>query len=323
VPSALPFLLLPSLQHAGWLDTAGALLAAHDLEADGVALAAALAGKVLDPPERGWLRTPAERRLIAAFAGRDESFGDDAVQAAARRLAPLLPLLDETLRAALTRARRRDAPLVLWRAAAGFSLFDSDGLSLLCRTSALPTCSPGALHLVPAASADTATLDAMDLANLRFITDAPPARGESWRRIAGLQGPLWTNDTATPGPRLAALTADFEDIVAHVAELVEVIEARPAVPRAERDALDTSAALAASAALADIAARLFPTERSTPVLALTRFRSLDAQVRIDADCVRVRVPLGQRHADLLRHGFLTTLPAVPWLGGRSLDLGGG
>jgi hypothetical protein len=322
VPSALPFLLLPSLHHAGWLDAAGALLTAHGIGEDGFALAAALAGKVLDPPGRGWLRTAAERRLLAAFAGRDEPFGDDAVQAAARRLAPLLPLLDETLRAALAKARRCDAPLVVWRGAGGFSLFDSDGLALLCRTPAPPICGAGALHLVPAASAEPATLDALDLANLRFITDAPAARGESWRRVAGVHGPLWTNDTLTPGPRLAAMVADFEDLVAHVAELVEVIEVRPAVPRMEQGALDSSVALAATAALGDLASRLFPAERTTPVLALQRFCSLDAQVRIDAECVRVRVPLGQRHADLLRHGFLRVLPGVPWLGGRSLDLGG-
>jgi hypothetical protein len=322
VPTALPFLLLPSLRHAGWLDAASTLLAAHGLSEDAFALAAALAAKVLDPPERGWLRTPAERRLLAAFAGRDEAFGDDVVQDAASRLAPILPLLDGTLRAALARARRPDAPLVLWRTPRGFSLFDSDGLPLLASAPTPPRCGPGELYIVPADGADAETLDALDLANLRFITDAPAARGEAWRRVAGIQGPLWTNDTTTPGPRLAALTADFEELVAHVAELAGAIEARPALPREASNALDASASLAATSALGDIAARLFPAERTTPVLALSRFRNLDAHVRIDADCVRVRVPLGQRHADLLRHGFLTSLTGLPWLRGRSLDLGG-
>jgi hypothetical protein len=53
-----------------------------------------------------------------------------------------------------------------------------------------------------------------------------------------------------------------------------------------------------------------------------RFRDLDARVWFEPDCVRVRIPLGRRHADLMRHGVLTTIPRVPWLGGRCVDLGG-
>ena len=67
---------------------------------------------------------------------------------------------------------------------------------------------------------------------------------------------------------------------------------------------------------------LFPAERATPILALSRFADLDARVRFEDDVVRVRIPLGRRHADLMRHGFLMTVPAVPWLGDRAVDLGG-
>ena len=81
--------------------------------------------------------------------------------------------------------------------------------------------------------------------------------------------------------------------------------------------------LAATSALADLGERLFPTEPTTPILALTRFQSLDARVTFEPDVIRVRVPLGRRHADLMRHAILGELGNVPWLSGRTLALGGG
>ncbi|HEX5062218.1 MAG TPA: hypothetical protein VFV99_22765, partial [Kofleriaceae bacterium] len=106
VRSVLPFLLLPSLHHAGWLASARTLLAAHDVEDDAFALAAGIAARVLDPLDRGWARSRADRLVIATFAGRDESLEDREIAAASTRLAPLLPALDAGLRAVLVRARR-------------------------------------------------------------------------------------------------------------------------------------------------------------------------------------------------------------------------
>jgi hypothetical protein len=40
------------------------------------------------------------------------------------------------------------------------------------------------------------------------------------------------------------------------------------------------------------------------MLALTRFADLEATVRFSPDAAHVRVPLGRRHADLLRSGAL-------------------
>lgn len=88
VRSALPFLLLSALGHAGWLDAAAALLALHGREADAIALAAGLAAKVLGPLERGWARSPADRLAIAAFAGCVEPLADVDVAGAAAASSP-------------------------------------------------------------------------------------------------------------------------------------------------------------------------------------------------------------------------------------------
>ena len=328
VRSALPFLILPALHHAGWLDTVAVLLDAHGLAADSVALAAALAGKLLDPPERGWMRSPADRAIIAAFAGQGEPIPDDQLVAAASRLAPVLDVLDDSLRAVLRDVRRPDAPIVLWRGASGWSALDSDGFAVLANAPALvPVLASVAalgepLVVVPAGCADPATLDRVDLTNLRFVTDARPTRGEPWRALAGHDRPLWTNDTATPAGKLAAVVAGFASLDALAGELTSELEVRPALARTPLPALETTATLAVTAALADMSARLFPDEPTTPILALSRFRDLDARVRFEPDCIRVRVPLGRRHADLMHHGLLTTIARVPWLGGRCVDLGG-
>ncbi|HWO25313.1 MAG TPA: hypothetical protein VNO30_41520 [Kofleriaceae bacterium] len=325
IRSALPFLLLPSLHHAGWLDTAITLLDLHDQRAAAFALAAGIAGKLLGPPERGWMRSRDDRAVIAAFAGCAESFSDDAVASAASSLGPVLATLDDTLRATLARARAPEAPRVLWRSPRSWYLLDGDGLAVLAAAATLPAvlaAAAGARVLVPAACADPDTLERIDLSNLRFITDAPPTRGEPWRAITGRVGRLWTNDTATLPPRLAAIAAGLDELVARTIELVEILDEQPAVPRDLAPALDATSALAATAALGDLSSRLFPTEPATPVLALSRFHDLDARVSFTPACVRIRVPLGRRHADLMRHGFLTTIPRVPWLGDRAVDLGG-
>jgi hypothetical protein len=96
------------------------------------------------------------------------------------------------------------------------------------------------LLAVPASCAGPATLERIDLANLRFVTDALPTRSELWRAIAGRGRQLWTNDTATPPGKLAATVADFEALVALAA---------------------------------------------TPILAMSRFRDLDARVGFARDVV--------------------------------------
>lgn len=324
IRSALPFLMLASLHHAGWLDTAATLLALHEREADAFALAAGLAATVLDPLERGWSRSPADRLAIAAFAGRTRPIDDAELSAAAIRLRPILSPLDAALRAVLVRARRL-VPLVLWRDDRGWYLVDTDGTVVLASGVALRdvlAAAPPALLIVPSHCADAATLEQLDYANLTFVTDAAPSRGEIVRSFSGATGRLYTNDTATPAGKLGALTAHLDRSLALVDELVGALAERPAVPRDPLTAFEATCMLAATSALADLGARLFPGEPTTPVLALSRFRNLDARVWFESDRLRVRVPLGRRHAELMRHGVLGEL-AVPWLSDQTIDLGGG
>jgi hypothetical protein len=332
IRSVLPFLLLPALHHAGWLDAATTLLALHDGDDAAFALAAGLAAKALDPLERGWVRSRADRAVLAAFAGQIDPIPDARITAAAHRLQPILGALDASLRATLARSRK-PRPLVLVRRDPGdggearaWLLIDADGMVAIAAGSDLAAILAAAYDapmFIPAASADPATLDRIDLANRRFITDAAPARGEAWRCFAGTAGRLATNDTSTPAARLVALTADMPTTIALADELAGVLRERPAIARDPLAAFDATCTLAATAALADLGARLFPEEPTTPVLALTRFRDLDARVRFEPDRVVVRVPLGRRHADLMRHGVLGELAHIPWLAGRTVDLGGG
>jgi len=329
IRSVLPFLLLSPLRHAGWLDGAAALLAAHGCAHAAFALAAGLAAKVLDPLDpagpRGWRRSGPDRIAIAVFAGRGEPIADAETRAAAAELFPLLGALDTGLRALLARARA-PRPQVLWRDARGWLLVDADGMVAIAAAPDLQrvvAAAHAAPIVVPAACADAATFDQLDYANRHFISDAPPTRGEAWRSFAGVTRRLYTNDTATPVGELVAATADLDHTLALVAELAELVAARPVIPRDPVTAFEATCTLAATAALADIAARLFPAEPTTPALVLARFRDLDARVAFDADRISVRFPLGRRHADLLRHGLVGEFSGIPWLGGRTLDLAGG
>jgi hypothetical protein len=106
-----------------------------------------------------------------------------------------------------------------------------------------------------------------------------------------------------------------------VAEMAE----RPASGRGDLcPALDPPLDMLAGFALADVAWRLWHHREAThPLLALDRFADLDGRAEFTADRVIVRMPLGRRHADLLEHGLLDTVPDIPWLGGRPLELSGG
>jgi hypothetical protein len=325
IRSALPFLLLAPLRRAGWLDAAATLLALHQRQADAFALAAGLAAKVLDPLERGWARSPADRIAIAVFAGRPQPIADAEIADAAARLCPLLGPLDAGLRAMIARVRR-PAPLVLWHDDRGWLLVDTDDTAVLAANPLLRdvlAVAPPAPIIVPARFADSATFDQIDYANARFITDAAPSRGETWRSFAGTTRRLYTNDTSTPAGKLVAATAHLDHSLALVEELAEALSERPAIPGDPPTAFEVTCTLAATSALADLSERLFPAEPTTPVLALARFRDLDARVWFEQDRIRVRVPLGRRHADLMHHAVLGTFADVPWLAGRTLDLGGG
>jgi hypothetical protein len=311
VCSVLPFLLAGPLARIGYLDAIGPALAGAGLLAQAPLFAAALAYKVL-----------AAHAAAAAFAGL-ESVPE--LGAFAARVRQALPVLDGVLALSLCRGHDPADPLLLTGTDGGLLLVDTLGMfpiawarevaGLLphweaCGRPDIAVCdSP----LPPACLRDLAT------AGVQLVTSIRPLRGDPLTRLPRA-APLWT--AGRPSARLAA---DLPAHTEHVNELVRTLMVtHRAVPRAEDRALDRSAMLAASLGLGLIAWTLWrERETTTPVLTMTRFADLEATVRFTPDAVRVRIPLGRRHADLLRHGALTDVHDVVWLGGRTLTFSGG
>jgi hypothetical protein len=261
VVAALPFLLLRPLSQLGYLEALGGALEVEKARDGAEAFGAALAAKVLDPPERGWRRTPATVATQAAFAG---DAGEHGVTDLARRTAPFAPVLDGLVAAALVAGRQRGDALLLRRTPRGdHAVIDPRG------------CFPLAI------AGERPALDAVLRAAGRPALRAPR------------------------GPELHRLDA-----------LLAALEARPAAPLASDAMLDRTVALAAATALGMIAWELWSEREPTdPLLALERFSTLDARVRVEPERVLVTLPMGRRRDDLASHGLLAEVLDVPWLAG--------
>jgi hypothetical protein len=335
VASALPFLLLGPLAHAGWVQTVRpALRAAGLAEGDEAALAVALAYTVLDPPERGWRRTPADQTSAAAFAGLDAPLPEPDLVDFARRVPEALPALDGLVAASVARTHAPERPLLLDQTGAadggGFVLADADGLLPVAWADDLAGLLPpwracgSPTVLIGPGAAGGPSVEALQAAGVRFVTGVPPTRRERWRRLPR-PARLWTNDLELPPALLARQAAGFADMTARLDGLVDALAvAHHAVRLATGQALRRSMTLAAALGLGTIAWMLWRDREATdPLLALERFGDLGATVRFDERRVLVRLPLGRRHRDLFEHGLLADVRGVPWLGGRVLELSGG
>lgn len=291
---ALPFLVLRPLAQIGYLDALAAGCHAID-EPDALPWIAYQLALQIAPPA-----------VAAAFAGERE---------------PPRPITDAIVRDALAPATRvaaravidghvADRPIVLCRVRDALALVDPDGLFpiALARTlDELATIAAPitAMLAVPLDTADRELLRAIDARGWRFITDAPPTRGEHWHRVDGARA--WTNDRITVARGLDAL--------ALTNDIVEALGARCDVP--------PSLKVAAGIALGDLAQRLWrDREPTAPQLARARFGDLTARITLAPDRVDVRIPRGARQRDLERAAFLGT-HRPPWLGERQLDIGVG
>ncbi|GII84252.1 hypothetical protein Ssi03_22420 [Sphaerisporangium siamense] len=325
--SALPFLLAGPLARVGLLDAIGPALAGLDLADDAPLLAAALAYKVLGVTERGWRRAERDTVAAAAFAGLAPPVPEGELTAAARRLRPALPVLDGVLALAVSRGHDAADPLLVTGAAGGLLLVDARGLFPVAwaeeasglvphwRACGRPPMLVCEGPLPPGCLRDLAE------AGVPFVTALRPLRGDPVTRLPW-RAPVWAAEGARVEPRLAT------ELPGHAGRLGGLVRAlvaeRRAAPLAARDDLERTVTLAAGLGLATIAWMLWrDRETPDPVVALTRFADLDATVRFERDAVRVRVPLGRRHADLLRAGLLADVPGVVWLGGRTLTFSGG
>lgn len=324
IACALPFLALVPLARIGWLATLEAAVRAARLDDILPSLASALAYKLLPPAARGWHRSQTAQDAAAAFAGQVHATTEPVVsrmRALEQHVAE--PLLS-TARSVMARGHTAGSPLVAHvDAMGGYHLFEVDGLfpyewSAPARCVAL-ACND--VVLVPAATAKPELLDALDLGNRTFVTDAPRARAETWRE---LPGGLRTNDTSTAADRLIAQARKMADAELLARELDAVMSERPAIPGHASSLVEHCLSQAAVLALADLAWTLFrEREAPTPVLALRRFADLSARVTFGTDVVRVRIPLGRRHADLFAHRYTGEVRGVPWLEGRTLEICGG
>jgi hypothetical protein len=322
VSSVLPFLLAGPLARIGYLDAIGPALAGADLLEEAPLFAAALAYKVLGAAERGWRRTEQDNAAAAAFAGL-ESIPD--LTGFAQHVRPVLPVLDGVLALSLCRGHEPTQPLLLTGADGGLLLVDAQGMFPIAWVAEVTDLVPHwtACGRPPVIVCDSplppTCLRDLAAAGIRFVTDVRPLRGDPATRLPW-RTPLWT--FGETDVRLAA------DLPVHAAQLADLVQSlvidRRAVPLAEDGALERSVTLAASLGLGTIAWMLWR-ERETPdpILALTRFADLEATVRFTPDAVKVRVPMGRRHADLLRSGALTDVPNVVWLAGRTLTFSGG
>jgi len=344
VASVLPFLLLRPLATVGWLQTVHPALAAAGLARDAAscatALATGLARTVLPPPERGWRRTEADLAVAAAFASLAAPPPEPALVESARLLPAALPALDALLVAALAQGHSPGEPLLLARApagdppgsgcAGGLVLADREGLFPITWADetggllpAWRACGSPTVLVAPGA-AGTAVLGALHAAGVGFVVGVPPTRHERWRRLPPPQR-LWSNDLLSPLALLRRQATGFPELADRLDDLLHAFaEQRPAVPLAASPALGRSLLLAATLALGTIAWTLWrDRETPDPLLALERFGDLGGRVRFDERRVRVRLPLGRRHDDLLAHGLLADVHGVPWLGGRVVEFSGG
>ena len=330
VASALPFLLLGPLSRTGYLQTLSAVFEAAQLLPELPSFAVALARKVLAPPQRGWFRNADAVTAAAAFAGQLESPPDAQIAELARRISPQVSPLDAVVANVLTEGHTRGRPLILQTAPlngeAGWLLCEEEGLFPIAWAERIERLYPrlaalgGELLLVPEEAVSTDLLDRLDDAGFRFITDASPARGRTWRALHKGSLRAWSNDHHGSAGSLQSAAERLESGASTSQALWLALTAeRPGLPVGSEAGVERSLALAAALALGTIGWTLWrERETVTPLLALQRFADLDARVSYRPDRVQVHLPLGRRFMDLKQGGLLEDIADVPWFGGRPL-----
>lgn len=337
IPSALPFLLLGPLVQIGYLDTLAATLETANLSAEAPLFAAALAAKVLPPPERGWRRDSKDLSVVAAFTGLETPPPGDAIAEFARKITGHLTPLDSLVSYTLVKGHTPGAAMMLHHTRdandeTGLLLVELEGLFPVAWAKDFKSLSSTLRYfsethlLIQQASARVETLRELDAAGFRFVTDAPPTRGESWREVRhSAHERLYTNDRETKPSTLSGIAESLPQMAEQVDRLWSALSLqRPAIPTARHSQLERSLTMAASLALGTISWVLWrDRETTTPLLALERFGNLPARVRFTSNSVQLNLPLGRRQQDLREHGFLADLHDVPWLAGRKIEFLGG
>jgi hypothetical protein len=334
IHNALPFLLLGVLARIGYIASLGAMLEVARLSNNAHLFAAALAYKVLGPPERGWRRSEANQRAASIFAGSPQPISDEALLDFSRQAAPYTGLLDRTLKDSVAFGRNPAKPVLLMRAesdrSSGFLVLDTAGcfpiawLDDVLGIALLLHEINAAVVVVSQEASGPAVLHELDRSGVCFVTGALPSRGEQWKPI--LQGSSrlgWTNHAVASSETVLRAARTFPASLEEAADLWDRLGVqRVAVPRAKFPALELSLTLAASVALGFLSWQLWRDRgRTSPQLALERFHDLDARVHFTPDAVIVGLPRGRRHSELMAGGFLAAVPDVPWLEDRRVEFG--
>jgi hypothetical protein len=336
ISCAVPFLLLGPLARMGYLSTLAGVLEAANLTREAPLFGVALAYKVLDPPERGWQRSPASLLAASACTGLSETVKEERLIDFARRMAGHTGALDLTLADSLIAGHTPgdsvtlhcpDSPdlerLLVIDGQGCFpiaSTCEIERLLDILRRLGLPTA------LVSAEAAQSHLLRELNAAGLTFLVDVPPSRGERWQRLQ--EGPTllgWTNSQQPGSGSLRRAGRGMNHAIDEARLLTkELAQNRPAVIRALSSELDRSITLAAAVAMATIAWKLWQGRgRTTPLQVLERFSDLEARIRFEAKSIDVCLPLGRRRDELQQNGLLRPLEGVPWFLDRTVQFSGG
>ncbi|MFM5948835.1 MAG: hypothetical protein ACKOPM_06340, partial [Novosphingobium sp.] len=321
--SILPFLTLGMLARIGWLDVAGASIAALGLPDDGAILAAAL-GELIVPrgaadPMAGGPRA----ETIATFAGLAQAPGPAAFASWDRIAAHGLGALTAFVADEIAEGHSAELPLLVTRSGsapdAPWLLTDSDGGYPVAITANLPELLDqidrfrASVVLVAGTAASPALIAALAARERCVITDAPPGRGEAASALRGHPG-LWCDPFDFPPGQITAAARRFGETLDDANALAKRLlgEALPGT-------LGRAAALGAAMGLGLLAWTLWrEREPPHPLLTLDRLGSLDGTARIAAGALEVRPAVGRRYLDLKRAGALEPISGVPWLGGRTI-----
>lgn len=331
VSSAIPFLLLGMLARIGYLEALAATFETGELMTQSPLFALALAYKVLDPPERGWRRTPASVKTATAFAGLREPPTEDALTRFAEHISPHLSPLDALLQVSLNEGHQPGEPLLIYPVDQGVALINVKGLFPVAWSEdideMLSILIPfgTSVCLIPMAAAEPTLLEKLDAAGVFFVTDAPATRGENWRLLQRGNERWWTNDRSTSENSLLSAARQLVPATTNAEELWRTFGAeRPSVPLSARQEFEMHLTIAASVGLGTIAWILWHQKSATtPQMALHRLSDFEARVRFTRDAVRVYLPRGRRFQDLREHRLLADIPGVSWLGGRPMEFVGG
>ncbi len=329
IESVLPFVVTGILARRKYLDGLAAALACTDSLDQAGCFAAALAYKLCAPPNRGWDRNVATRRLGAVMCGRDEPPTNPEMERFLRGLSTASRTLDASLWPASRAARRQPGILVekldaqTW---AALDIASAQPLGWATRCAELLRLDdllPGRLWWLAPGAVDSGFAAAMQDRGLRGVAQGAPPRVAGWLSA----GHSLSTNEPTLRRHGAWLRKTFDEAHGNLTSThTELIELRPLVLPARgptRTVAEFSITLAVCSALGDIADTLRRGRESAhPLLAMQRFADLSGTVSFEEGRVLVRPALGRRFMDLSQHGLLRDITAVPWWPGRRLEFAG-